>query len=70
MIFFNKWKLRTIPLKNSVYFFFIAVNYIDFAADLWYNKMGFIFFKKNFFAAHLLCRPAYLTKLCQDSCSL
>lgn len=43
MVFFNKWKLRTVPLKISAYFF-IVVNYIDFAADLWYNKMGFIFF--------------------------
>ena len=47
-----KWKLRSVPLKISAYFFFIVVNPVDFAADLWYNKMGFknmAFLKMVFF---------------------
>ena len=47
-----KWKLRSVPLKISAYFFFIAVSPVDFAADLWYNKMGFkniAFLKMVFF---------------------
>ena len=63
-----KWKLRSVSLKISV-FYCRAANPVDFAADLWYNKMGFIFFLKKFFVAHSFTSSICLTKLCQDGYS-
>ena len=64
-----KWKLRTISLKNSVYFFLLqpAILTLQLIYDI--IKWGLFFFKKKFFVAHSFTSSICLTKLCQDGYS-
>ena len=68
MVFFNKWKLRTSPLKNSIYFFLLqpAILTLQLIYDI--IKWG-LFFLKKIFVAHSFTSSICLTKLCQDGYS-
>ena len=64
-----KWKLRSVPLKISAYFFLLQS--ILLTSQLIYDiiKWGLFFFKKKFFVAHSFTSSICLTKLCQDGYS-